>query len=63
MNKIILTSILVQILIYCFVTFSKCEGNQRDSETVAQDNVNGAQRSLDPNANKERQGKLNHRFS
>ncbi len=50
MNKIILTSILVQILIYCFVTFGKCEDNQRDSGTIAQDNVDGAQRSLDPNA-------------
>ncbi len=50
MNKIILISILVQILIYCFVTFGKCEGNQRDSETIALNNGNGVQHGLNPNA-------------
>ncbi len=46
MNKII----LILILIYCFVTFGKCEGVEIDSETVVQDNGNGAQDSINPNA-------------
>jgi len=46
MNKII----LISILIYCFVKFGKCEGDESDSETVVQDNGNGAQDSIDPNA-------------
>ncbi len=45
MNKIILVSILVQILIYCFIAFGKCEGYESDSETIAQN-----EDSLDPNA-------------
>ncbi len=49
MNKIILVSILVQILIYCFITFGECEDVESDSETIALNNENGAQHSLDPN--------------
>jgi hypothetical protein len=45
MNKIILVSILVQILIYCFITFGECEDVESDSETIALNNENGAQHS------------------